>query len=277
MPRQRGGFTLIELVMVVMLIGIVAGVLAPIIAGNVKAYRDTSARTELVARGRMALARLARELHQSLPYSVHLISSTALEFVSSSHGGRYVDLLDSAISNAQCPPNQRFHLPSNRSTLCLLTMEESPGLVAGALLVIGNESASQLRSNSSPGSWVALNATPTTPATTSALWSVGFASHKFLNASQGRHYFIADFIHEIALNGTELRWRRTAATAAAIASDYDNALDVSGSDALLINGVSSLSFQYLPAADGMLRITLILTEGAESITLHEGIYVRNAP
>ncbi len=275
--KRWRGFTLVELVMVIVLLGIIAGILAPVITQNVKAYQDTAQRNELLSKGRIAMARLSRILHQSVPYSLELVGTNTIEFVSSSVGGRYVDWADSTIALTHCGNNRRFRLTSNRSSLCLLHEADAPVFNAGDILIIGNSSAAMLRIAATPASRVAITSvTPPSPAT-SPLRQVGFVSHKFLSASQGKHYMIADHIHEIGLNGTAIYWRRTDATTANFAAEYDDGIDVATTDPMLIDGVSGLTFEYLPSADGMLRITLSLAEGDESITLYEEVYVRNAP
>ncbi len=67
MLAGRTGFTLIELVITILLVGIVAGVLAPIYRQAGEMFSATHARSELTARGRLALERLSRELREAEP------------------------------------------------------------------------------------------------------------------------------------------------------------------------------------------------------------------
>jgi len=66
------GFTLVELVVTMVLIGIIAGVLAPFIYQATEGFTDTRARAELVGKGRLALERLARDLRQADPGTVRV-------------------------------------------------------------------------------------------------------------------------------------------------------------------------------------------------------------
>jgi prepilin-type N-terminal cleavage/methylation domain-containing protein len=67
MKSSTDGFTLIELVISMLLVGIVAGVLAPIYRQAGEMFSATHARAELTARGRLALERLSRELREADP------------------------------------------------------------------------------------------------------------------------------------------------------------------------------------------------------------------
>ncbi len=66
--QVRGhGFTLLEMVITIVLIGIVAGILAPFYNQAGIMFSDTKTRTELTAKGRLAMERLSRELREAHP------------------------------------------------------------------------------------------------------------------------------------------------------------------------------------------------------------------
>ena len=50
---------------------IIAGILTPFIAKAMQAYTHSQARASLVDKGRLAMERLAREVHQAVPNSLH--------------------------------------------------------------------------------------------------------------------------------------------------------------------------------------------------------------
>lgn len=136
---RASGFTLVEMVMTIVLLGIIAGVLVPVISQTTNAYVDTSARAELTARGRIALERLAKEIRRIVPNTVQeLGGGVGVEFVTSKVGGRYMSRKD-AFSPAVYQNNRRFRKNANLSNLYILgTGYTNP--LATDVLVIYNES-----------------------------------------------------------------------------------------------------------------------------------------
>jgi prepilin-type N-terminal cleavage/methylation domain-containing protein len=76
---RGAGFTLLELVVGIVLMGILAGLLAPFYRNAGEMFADTRARTELAARGRLALERLSRELREAHPGQIQT-SASSLSF-----------------------------------------------------------------------------------------------------------------------------------------------------------------------------------------------------
>ena len=70
MWSKSAGFTLFEMVITIVLIGIMAGMIAPFFRQAGEMFADTRNRTELAAKGRLALERLSRELREAHPGQV---------------------------------------------------------------------------------------------------------------------------------------------------------------------------------------------------------------
>ena len=67
--RTPGGFTLIELVMVILLLGIMATFASQFIGIGTQIYGDARSREQLMSDARFAMERLNREVRDALPGS----------------------------------------------------------------------------------------------------------------------------------------------------------------------------------------------------------------
>lgn len=86
------GFSLIELVMVIVLIGALASVSSVFIAGPVSGFIDSNRRAALVDIAETALQRMTREIHYALPNSIRASNNGtqfAVEYLNTLTGGRY--------------------------------------------------------------------------------------------------------------------------------------------------------------------------------------------
>ncbi|TVQ28160.1 MAG: type II secretion system protein [Wenzhouxiangella sp.] len=87
--RRQRGFTLIEMVMVIVLLGILSAVLIVFIVTPFQAARDIERRADLVDAADLALNRISRELRGALPNSVRVHGTRHIEFIGTVTGGRY--------------------------------------------------------------------------------------------------------------------------------------------------------------------------------------------
>lgn len=69
-PGRQTGFTLVELVMVLVVSGILAAGVISYIGRSVEGLTDTANRNQLATVGRIAINRLAMEMHNALPNSI---------------------------------------------------------------------------------------------------------------------------------------------------------------------------------------------------------------
>lgn len=95
LKRALGGFTLVESIIVILLVGILAAVAAVFVVQPFEAARDMTRRAELVDAAETALNRMTREIRLAVPNSVRInAGNDALEFLRTSTGGRYRRLND---------------------------------------------------------------------------------------------------------------------------------------------------------------------------------------
>lgn len=302
--RQRG-LTLVELVIVVVIMGITAAILLPVIANNMRAYGDTRARSDLTARGRIALERLAREVRHALPNSIRLLDSAGqpalgttgqgIEFLRTRWGGRYVAHDDSR-SGTWCSdiPGTAFQ----RVGRCFRAGEEmSEGEDEGRLyvlgsalsvlpndyLVIGVTRADDLDPGADDaGPYVRLEAVEAAGPGDDEDGIAGnhilrFEKHTFPTGSPAQHYFVVDRAVRVGLVGDILRWAEDAGDT--LIADYAANDAWTVSDPVLVDGVAAVEFTYSPATvktPGIVGITLSLDENGQTMQLYEEVQVRNA-
>lgn len=87
--RRTAGFTLTEAIMVIVITGILAAMVAVFIRKPVEGFFDTARRAALVDTADTVLRRVSRDLREALPNSVRVSGGTALEFLHVRSGGRY--------------------------------------------------------------------------------------------------------------------------------------------------------------------------------------------
>lgn len=85
----EAGFTLVELVMVMIILGIISAVLAIVLRGPFQMWVNLEPRTELTAAAESALQRMSREIRLALPNSIRVDSGNTIEFLRTLEGGRY--------------------------------------------------------------------------------------------------------------------------------------------------------------------------------------------
>lgn len=91
--RRARGFTLIELIVVIIITAIVAGMVTVFIRAPIQSYLDVSARAELADAADLASRRITRDVRLALPNSVRVKSNSSgsfLELLLTKTGGRYL-------------------------------------------------------------------------------------------------------------------------------------------------------------------------------------------
>ena len=91
-PDFQRGFTLVEIIIVVILVGILSVVVGLIIQGPLRASVETGRRAELVDLAETALIRMTREIRLSVPNSVRIATApgiVSVEVLRTLDGGRY--------------------------------------------------------------------------------------------------------------------------------------------------------------------------------------------
>lgn len=94
-PNRHNGFTLVELIVVIVLLGIVGTFSFSYLGFGAKIFTDAVGRDQLMSQSRFAVERLSRELRNALPRSVRVKSGSnysCIEFVPIITSSSYVQL-----------------------------------------------------------------------------------------------------------------------------------------------------------------------------------------
>jgi MSHA biogenesis protein MshO len=93
-PQRQTGFTLVELVMVIVILGAVGSMVSVFMKGPIDAYFASSRRAALTDVADTTVRRMGRDIRKALPNSIRLGNLTAdgyqcIEFIPTRTGGRY--------------------------------------------------------------------------------------------------------------------------------------------------------------------------------------------
>lgn len=289
--RYCKGFSLIELIVVIVLVGILAAGAGLLITRPIEAYSDQIRRSQLVDSAEMALRRIAVDVRRALPNSIRVVNNSpngwALEMVNTVDGARYRDEFGGAfitpddILQFTVLKDQIFNLLGGLTTMSI-------GSYPDYRVVIYNTNPVQVyndaANNNDPGIISAAGL---------ALSQVGIeqritlnASHEFQFQSPTQRLFVVDGpISYICDDSTGRLTRFEGYTYRANQAAVDTVGELSALANVQIgrvaSQVSSCSIVYQAGTSqrgGLITLELAVTDSEnESVQLLHQIHVENAP
>jgi len=279
------GFTLVELVVAIVLLGIVALMVTSFTTGAMQSYIDAERRAELVDGTETAMRRLQRDIRLSLPNSVRVSNDGAtvyLEFLPVIAGGRYRAQLAGSTPAGACGIGSNDPLAFGAADASFSTIGPVADLpsVAGIEYVVvynlgaGFTDADAYASGAATGGNKARYERGTAGSCESV---VGFERHTFtLPSPSGRFHLVGrpvTYACDIR-SGQLLRYADYAIEAA-------QPMPPRSAPALVLDGVSGCNIAYDPDAIsqriGVVSIVLERSAGGEAVRLHQDVRVDNAP
>lgn len=276
------GFTLVELIIVIVLTGILATVVAIFIRAPVEGYISTANRAALVDAAQAALNQMSDDIRHALPNSVRVSGSTALELLHVADGTRYRD------GNAPGAGGADIRLQFNKADTDFNVMQPFTTLsgATGYWLSI-YPTTTTTGSGASPYD-VGMSPAVITPTGTSiTIATAGNGSqaseyhvtlnpgYKFLYSSPDQRIYLVDGAVSYICSGGNL----TRYSGYTFGTAQPNP-PAGGTSALEVNNVSACSFSYTagtPSRRGLITINLSLTRNGETITLVSQVHVINSP
>lgn len=293
---KQSGFTLVEIIIVIAIMGIIGGLASMIIGRSLDSYAALERREKLQTSVRLAVERMSRELRHSLPHSIcvsdgakcalGVASGTGNQFyfIPVKDSGRYQDRLGAYPAPMSGLRERLSKFPLKNLTFDVLSSDGNP------------DPAIKNHINASKDDWVSvynLNNTQiytlppnqvrnqiesyTSAATINDIDQIQFyaGNNYFSNHSPTRRFHIIDNNYQVtlfifdAVTGTLTRYTTTF-----------SAPNTASIPRLLMQNVNACKFTYIPGSQtraGLLRIDITVALQGEQIRVIHDAHVYNTP
>jgi MSHA biogenesis protein MshO len=248
------GFTLIEMITVIVILSILAAMGGTFVVESTKSYQSSQTRSRLVNTGRQAIERMTRQLRIALPYSLRITNSgMCVEFMPLASGGNYSGAVPDLLNGAPA---------SNALTVSPHTIDFGEA----SFVSVGAMATSELY-GVNPGARATLSARTNTHITLSAakVWQRNSLQQRFYLLNKPQAFCVVN---------QQLRF-------------YDNQLvadagvDLNSSFSLLADNVSAATPFALTAGsenrNTQVQFNLTFARLAESIAFNHLVMIRNVP
>jgi MSHA biogenesis protein MshO len=274
--RQRG-FTLIEMVLVIIIGGIVAAMTVSILTLPINAYIDSSRRATLTDVAESALRRMQRDIRAALPNSIRVSDDgRSLELIHLIDGGRY---------RAELAVDASGALIGNGGNILDFTMNDTSFAVLGTLNNFASITNTDrvviypLAVTDASNAYTGFNTAVITNATSTSL---SFTAQQFPLASPQQRFFVIDTPITYRCDITPgLPKNRVLIRYQGYALQSLQPEPPSASEAIQANYVSNCQFNYSSGSSsraGLVTIALSLTDDeGESVSLIHQVHVNNQP
>jgi MSHA biogenesis protein MshO len=282
-PLRQRGFTMIELIMVIVIMGVIGGMVAVFMKSPIDAYFDSARRAALTDVADTTVRRMARDIRKALPNSIRVPGTTpanqCLEFIPTKTGGRYRTEDGSAGAGASlnfAAADDSFNMLGSNNALpadqrivigdVVAVYNLGPGIVDA---YAQDNTASVVAPGpvdpaSAPGETRISISSTRTPASGNMLFPLASGSNRF-------HVIPKDEkIVAYVCSGGKLY--RTAS------NSFASACPATG--AVLADKVSSCNFVYNGSdlqRNALVQITVKFTDNNETVSLYHEVHVDNTP
>jgi MSHA biogenesis protein MshO len=256
------GFTLIELIAVIVVLSIASVVGAGFIVNVVDQYKKAQLRSMLVQHGTVAMEQLTRKLRMSAPNSVRVSSSgDCIE---------YLPLLGGAFYTQPVPDAENGMLIANSVNTIGFTLQGA----TPKHVIIASLASSEIYTLSSPSARVNAGSFGAEPYTQ----AVFAGNHRFLRNSINRRLLLAADPERFCVVGTRLVRHQSYSFSVASLSDASPG----GVEVVMAAGVAAGAPAFALSAGSEDRntaidIRLVFSDRGESITLGSRVLIRNVP
>ena len=255
---NQSGFTLIEMVITIVLIGILGVGMSRFIGQSVQGVKDTAERQQLSAIGWITSEKISREIRDALPNSFRLNSGgSCIEFIPTVAGTDYLTVpVVSAATSFEVVPFPSYTLDSSQDRVAVYPFTDV------GLYALGN-----------PGTISSLIASMAAGATANAQAITLSSSHQFLTDSPTRrlyvvrepvmYCFVGQYLYRYGNYG------------------FQSSMPTPTSGTVIASRLASGSFQYAPGTlsrNGVVTFAFEVqgSDGAKQL-IDQEVQIRNVP
>lgn len=134
---SQSGFTLVELVMAIVVMGVIAGMVAVFMKSPIDAYFATARRAGIADSADTTVRRMARDIRKALPNSIRLSGTNCIEFIPTKTGGRYRSQGAGALSFS-APGATSFNMFGDNATFAGSALAADQIIAAPDVVVVYN-------------------------------------------------------------------------------------------------------------------------------------------
>lgn len=270
--KKPAGFTLVELIMVIVVLGILATGSVRFIALSAEGLVDTGARQALASSATIAVEKVLRDVRRALPNSVRVFDdggNQCLELVPILHSSAYLSVPTAAAA----------------SSFQSIQFVNAVGGESGFVAVYPASVSAVYGSNQSRSAVTAVASSVGVAGTADenlqTITFTGGASYRFPSDSPSKRFYLVGQPISFCNDSSGRLWRYQNY---GFNLDSRSSIPTTGANRVLIaDSLQSLSFNYTPAQlqrNAVVRMSLTivrLNDASESINISQEVQLRNVP
>ena len=287
--NAQRGFTLIELIMVIVLMGVISGMVTVFMKSPIDAYVTGGRRAALTDVADTVVRRMARDIQRALPNSIRSAGSQCVEFIPTKTGGRY--RADSGGAGHALDFTVAVTLFSMLGDNSALAADQQIG--TGDLIAIYNLGIAGADAYAAGDNTATVSGTPTLSATPTETL-IPITSKQFPFESPSRRFQVisgsepvvryvcigATGMNDLDANGRGKGTLYRQVLALPLAASACPTTAPSTGTAVMANNVSACNFDYSGSdlqRNALISMTLSITDSGETVSLQHEVHVSNAP